>query len=139
MRLILRVGEYVFETKPSFETTREIQNNNNNSFKDLIAKAKKVMEEKKAIDPRKAQIERQRLISRLTLNKIVPTFEVEDHLKYHKELEQLGCDFIHDQVTCLTEFSLSSRSNYTHESNSVLAHKEATRCDDHLSKGEKSV
>ncbi|MBW1279532.1 hypothetical protein, partial [Escherichia coli] len=57
-------------------------------------------------------IARKRLEARLAINQIVPTVVADDHLKYHYELEQLGCTFIHDQVTCLTKFRFLSRSDH---------------------------
>ncbi|KAF8089081.1 hypothetical protein N665_0518s0007 [Sinapis alba] len=94
-------------TKPGDKTE-----NQDHSFKDLIAKAREKVQEKRRIDHRNTDIASQRIAARLAINRVVKTVDFDDHLKYHMELEKLGCDFISEQVSCLTKFSLLSRSDY---------------------------
>ncbi|CAA7047402.1 unnamed protein product [Microthlaspi erraticum] len=91
----------------------KIDESRNQGFRDLIAKAREKVEEKRQIDHRNTEIARQRLASRLALNQVVATVAFDDHLKYHTELQELGCDFIRDRVSCLNMFSLLSRSDYS--------------------------
>ncbi|XP_056849387.1 uncharacterized protein LOC130499396 [Raphanus sativus] len=82
------------------------------SFKDMIAKAREKVQEKRQIDHRNTDIRSQRISARLALNQMETTVCFDDHLEYHMELEKLGCDFISDQVSCLKKFSLLSRDDY---------------------------
>lgn len=82
------------------------------SFKDLIAKAREKVQEKREMDHRNTDIASQRIAARLALNQMVKAFEFDDHLTYHMELENLGCAFISDQVSCLKKFDLLTRSDY---------------------------
>ncbi|XP_013669333.1 uncharacterized protein LOC106373746 [Brassica napus] len=85
----------------------------NHGFKDLIAKAREKLQEKRQVDDRNTDIESQRIAARLALDQIVETDDdFDDHLKYHTELQNLGCDFIRDQVSLLKMFSLLSRGDY---------------------------
>ncbi|KAJ4916823.1 Uncharacterized protein Rs2_02373 [Raphanus sativus] len=82
------------------------------SFKDMIAKAREKVQEKRQIDHRNTDIRSQRISARLALNQMETSVCFDDHLEYHMELEKLGCDFISDQVSCLKKFSLLSRDDY---------------------------
>ncbi|KAG2265821.1 hypothetical protein Bca4012_076834 [Brassica carinata] len=71
------------------------------------------LQEKRQVDDRNTDIESQRIAARLALDQIVETDDdFDDHLKYHTELQNLGCDFIRDQVSLLKMFSLLSRGDY---------------------------
>ncbi|CAH8353599.1 unnamed protein product [Eruca vesicaria subsp. sativa] len=110
-------SKVVSTTKPGGEKT----DNQDHSFKDLIAKAREKLQEKRQIDQRSTDIASQRIAARLALNRVVKTVDFDDHLEYHLELEKLGCDFISDQVSCLNKFDLLTRSDYYYyidESNS---------------------
>ncbi|CAH8389558.1 unnamed protein product [Eruca vesicaria subsp. sativa] len=113
---------HVTETAKSKEviTTKPGGDNQDHSFKDLIAKAREKLQEKRQIDQRSTDIASQRIAARLALNRVVKTVDFDDHLEYHLELEKLGCDFISDQVSCLNKFDLLTRSDYYYidESNS---------------------
>ncbi|VVA92960.1 unnamed protein product [Arabis nemorensis] len=111
-------------TKPIDEETEK----QGSSLRDLIAKAKNKVQEKRKLDDRREYIARKRLEARLAINQVVPTVVADDHLKYHYELEQLGCTFIHDQVTCLTKFRFLSRSDlYIDESSTSSVLEEETQ------------
>ncbi|KAL0700174.1 hypothetical protein Bca4012_056296 [Brassica carinata] len=113
-----RKGRAVITRKPGDEVDKQ-----NHGFKDLIAKAREKLQEKRQNDDRNTDIASQRIAARLALDQMVETDDdFDDHLKYHTELQNLGCDFIRDQVRCLKMFSLLSRSDY--ESNSALETKE---------------
>ncbi|XP_033137279.1 uncharacterized protein LOC103840538 [Brassica rapa] len=104
----------VITAKPGDKTETQ-----DHSLKDLIVKAREKVQEKRQIDHRNNDIASQRITARLALTQMVKTVDFDDHLKYHMELEKLGCDFISDQVSCLYKFSLLSRSDYyIDESNS---------------------
>ncbi|KAJ0236942.1 Uncharacterized protein HA466_0252270 [Hirschfeldia incana] len=108
------------ETKANSKVTRLIHENTawriekqNHGFKDLIAKAREKLQEKRQFGDRNSDIASQRIAARLALDQMVETDDdFNDHLKYHTELQNLGCDFIRDQVSCLKMFSLLSRSDY---------------------------
>ncbi|CDY48338.1 BnaA09g26830D [Brassica napus] len=97
----------VITEKPGDKTETQ-----DHSLKDLIVKAREKVQEKRQIDHRNNDIASQRITARLALTQMVKTVDFDDHLKYHMELEKLGCDFISDQVSCLYKFSLLSRSDY---------------------------
>ncbi|CAH2034322.1 unnamed protein product [Thlaspi arvense] len=117
------------KTTPKVITTKpgEKVENQNHSLKDLVAKAREKLQEKRQIDHGMTCIARQRIAARLAREQVVATVAFDDHLDYHTELEQLGCDFIHDQVSCLSMFNLLSRSDYIDDFNSVLEKKEMPR------------
>ncbi|CAN7044360.1 hypothetical protein Bca4012_072002 [Brassica carinata] len=104
----------VITTKPGDKTETQ-----DHSLKDLIAKAREKVQEKRQIDHRNIDIASQWLAARFAIHQMVKTVYFDDHLKYHTELENLGSDFIRNQVSCLYKFSLLSRSDYyIDESNS---------------------
>uniref|UniRef100_M4EMW8 Uncharacterized protein n=1 Tax=Brassica campestris TaxID=3711 RepID=M4EMW8_BRACM len=105
----------VITTKPG----RDKIEKQNHGFKDLIAKAREKLQEKRQFDDRNTDIASQRIAARLALDQIVETDDdFDDHLKYHTELQNLGCHFIRDQVSCLKMFSLLSRNDYDIDSQS---------------------
>ncbi|CAF1928733.1 unnamed protein product [Brassica napus] len=107
-------GSKVITTKPGDKTETQ-----DHSLKDLIAKAREKVQEKRQIDHRNIDIASQWLAARFAIHQMVKTVYFDDHLKYHTELENLGSDFIRNQVSCLYKFSLLSRSDYyIDESNS---------------------
>ncbi|CAN6840487.1 unnamed protein product [Brassica oleracea] len=99
----------VITTKPG----RDKIEKQNHGFKGLIAKAREKLQEKRQVDVRNTDIESQRIATRLALDQIVETDDdFDDHLKYHTELQNLGCAFIRDQVSLLRMFGLLSRGDY---------------------------
>ncbi|WZZ03904.1 hypothetical protein YC2023_089825 [Brassica napus] len=119
-----RRASEVITTKPG----RDKIEKQNHGFKDLIAKAREKLQEKRQVDDRYTDIASQRIAARLALDQIVETDDdFDDHLKYRTELQNVGCDFIRDQVSCLKMFSLLSRNDYyIDESNSVSLGDEGT-------------
>ncbi|CAF2159969.1 BnaA07g08000D [Brassica napus] len=111
-----RIRDHDTKTK---EPGRDKIEKQNHGFKDLIAKAREKLQEKRQFDDRNTDIASQRIAARLALDQIVETDDdFDDHLKYHTELQNLGCHFIRDQVSCLKMFSLLSRNDYDIDSQS---------------------
>ncbi|CAN6872438.1 unnamed protein product [Brassica oleracea] len=106
------------ETKVDPKVTRLIHENTAWRIRDHDTKtkegeAREKLQEKRQVDDRNTDIESQRIAARLALDQIVETDDdFDDHLKYHTELQNLGCDFIRDQVSVLKMFSLLSRGDY---------------------------
>ncbi|KAG7593309.1 hypothetical protein ISN45_Aa01g021140 [Arabidopsis thaliana x Arabidopsis arenosa] len=98
----------------------ETKKPNGIDLRNLIAKAQDKIQNKRQIDHRRDDITRQRIAARLALNQMVATVSFDDHLNYHRELEQLGCTFIQEEVDHLSMFNLWSRSDYNGITNSVL-------------------
>ncbi|EFH67071.1 hypothetical protein ARALYDRAFT_890477 [Arabidopsis lyrata subsp. lyrata] len=98
----------------------ETKKPNGIDLRNLIAKAQDKIQNKRQIDHRRDDITRQRIDARLALNQMVATVSFDDHLNYHRELEQLGCTFIQEEVDHLSMFNLWSRSDYNGITNSVL-------------------
>ncbi|CAE5958811.1 unnamed protein product [Arabidopsis arenosa] len=112
----------------------ETKKPNGNDLRNLIAKAQHKIQNKRQIDHRGDDITRQRIAARLALNQMIPTVSFDDHLNYHRELEQLGCTFIQQQVDYLSMFNLWSRSDYNGITNSVLEKNKAPLCDEDSSR-----
>ncbi|CAE5958813.1 unnamed protein product [Arabidopsis arenosa] len=103
----------------------ETKKPNGIDLRNLIAKAQDKIQNKRQIDHKRDDITRQRIAARLALNQIVATVSFDDHLNYHRELEQLGHTFIQEQVDHLSMFNLWSRSDYNGINNSVLEKNKA--------------
>ncbi|CAH8255222.1 unnamed protein product [Arabidopsis lyrata] len=106
-------------SKECFHET-ETKKPNGIDLRNLIAKAQDKIQNKRQIDHRRDDITRQRIAARLALNQMVATVSFDDHLNYHRELEQLGYTFIQEEVDYLSMFNLWSRSDYNGITNSVL-------------------
>ncbi|KAH0917915.1 hypothetical protein HID58_025575 [Brassica napus] len=112
------------ETKADSKVTRLIRENTAWRIRDHDTKtkegeAREKLQEKRQFDDRNTDIASQRIAARLALDQIVETDDdFDDHLKYHTELQNLGCHFIRDQVSCLKMFSLLSRNDYDIDSQS---------------------
>ena len=109
-------------------------------MRDLIAKAQEKIQNKREINHRREYITRQRIAARLALNQMVATVSFDDHLNYHREMEQRGYTFIQDQVDNLNMFSLWSRSDYNGITNSVLETSNTTmRSDEDSSRKKQQI
>ncbi|AAG12653.1 hypothetical protein AtNW77_Chr1g0032581 [Arabidopsis thaliana] len=127
-------------TASSKECLQETKTNKKPDLRDLIAKAQEKIQNKREINHRREYITRQRIAARLALNQMVATVSFDDHLNYHREMEQRGYTFIQDQVDNLNMFSLWSRSDYNGITNSVLETSNTTmRSDEDSSRKKQQI